>query len=139
MILYIGNYVNQGTSRGDALGFSLQYISSLKPLRGCEPDTNMITFLMETISKEFPDLEGIITDLAFIKSAKELKFKDLEDRLAKLGDAQRKAQEILERYQSFPPPPKASEKIDEQKDKFILTFKVRRRISPPCFIKGLIM
>jgi hypothetical protein len=122
LILYIGNYVNQGTNRGGALGFSLEYMTSIKPLKGREPDVNMLTFIVETINNEFPDLLGIIEDLAPIRPAQEMKFCEIDSSIDLLNKSCRKFDDLLLKYLKHPVPPGQS--ADEATDNFIVTTKI---------------
>lgn len=75
----MGNYINQGSPRGDALGFHLDFIANIKSLRGNEPGSDLLAFLVEIISKEYPDYLEILGELAMIRESKELKYSEFED------------------------------------------------------------
>lgn len=124
LVLYIGNYVNQGGNARlrNAMGFSVEYIASLRPLRGCLGDSNMMTYLVGLVKDEFPDLTEVIDELSFMKNAKEMKIKDIQDVLGKLADAKDAAEYLVSMYELFDPP--------QQGDDFMKVLKGNRSI---CF------
>lgn len=121
LILYVGNYVNQGTPRGDALGFNFEYITSLKPLKGSEPDMNMLNYLIGLITTEFPDLLGIVAELTPVRLAREVKFRDVEEMQRQFDDAVESTKAMIEAYRKFPLPPNCTggEQPLPESDKFL--------------------
>lgn len=62
----------------------------------------MLTFLVELIKNEFPDLLGIITDLTFVKAAKDMKFRDIDEGIANFQASYTKATALIDSYRTFP-------------------------------------
>lgn len=121
LILYVGNYVNQGTPRGDALGFNFEYITSLKPLKGNEPDMNMLNYLVSVITAEFPDLLSVITELTPVRLARDVRFKDLEELQKQFDDTIESTKAMVEAYQKFPLPSgyTTGDRVPLEEDKFV--------------------
>ena len=61
------------------MGFHLDFIANIKSLRGNEPGSDLLAFLVEIISKEYPDYLDILGELAMIRESKELKYSEFED------------------------------------------------------------
>lgn len=124
MVLYIGNYVNQGTIRGNAAGFELDYLTALKPLKGTEPDSNMLSFLMETMEKEFPEMMEIITDMEFIKKAKTMDSKEVNSEIEALKRCHEQLKALKDEYMNFPfCHPRATAFVEES-DSFLVPYKI---------------
>lgn len=124
LILYIGNYINQGSTRGNALGFSFEYLTALKPLKAIDPEINMLSFLVDLVSREFPDLGNIISDLSSVRMAKETKLKDVDELVTRFAETRRTVAKIVESYKAFPPPPNRPTELDETTDTFLLATKI---------------
>ena len=130
LILYIGNYLNQGSNRGNALGFTLESVNSLKPLRGSEPDTTLLTFLLETVQREFPDYAEILGELAMIRGITPTKLTELEESYALLTASHQNLQQTVAAYRAFKLlPPSSPAEIDEEADSFMAPAKI---LSPSC-------
>lgn len=130
LVLYVGNYVNQGTPRGDALGFSFEYITSLKPLRGNEPDMNMLNYLVGLVTAEFPDLLGIVAELTPVRLARDVRFRDVEEMQRQFDDAIEGTKAIVEAYHKFPLPPNYTdgEHLSPENDRFRQVTAVRHAL-----------
>lgn len=62
-ILYIGNYVNSGSAKAQALGFHIKYLPSLINTRSTvDPTFTMLHFLVDFLEKNFPDLLTFYND-----------------------------------------------------------------------------
>lgn len=105
MILFIGNYLNQDNSaRGNALGFQIEALPTLKLLKGNMPDTTLLSFIVGTINKEFPDLMNIVSELGLpISLSRVNQYAEMESHMKKLGDMIDNIRLIESEYQSSIP------------------------------------
>lgn len=74
--------MNQGSPRGGAFGFPVSFIANLKAIKSCEPNMDMLMFIIGIVTSEFPDILEIVDELAFVFTAKSAKIQDIEDRIA---------------------------------------------------------
>lgn len=105
MILFIGNYLNQDNSaRGSALGFQIEALPTLKLLRGNVPDSTLLSFIVGTISKEFPDLMNIVSELGLpISLSRVNQYAEMESHMNKLSDMIDNIRLIESEYQASLP------------------------------------
>ncbi len=127
----MGNYVNQGTVRGDALGFSLEYITSVKPLRANAADTNMLTFLLDVIHRECPEALSIVSELSFLSGIGSLKFSDLEEQVGAMKRSADHIRSLVDRYKDFVASLKGGpENFSPDLDTFITATKISQPPTP---------
>lgn len=124
LILYVGNYVNQENSRnGNAPGFHIEYITSIKPLRGSEPGSSMLSFLVGVLSSQFPDTMHVLSDLAVIGTVRGMKFSDAEEKVAELARHVEGITSLVEKYQ-FMAGNDSGAVEDVEEDAFMRTSKI---------------
>lgn len=98
VILYVGNYVNASTTKGDARGFKIEYINSVKPLRGIDPGSNMLTFLVQTLDRRTVD--GLLADLSICATLRASKFSEVEERVQEAKRQTESIKALVETYKS---------------------------------------
>lgn len=117
--------MNRGSNRGNALGFTLESVNSLKPLRGSEPDTTLLTFLLETIQREFPDYAEILSELAMIRGITPTKLTELEESYSLLTVSHQNLRQTITAYRTFKLLPlNGPAEIDEEADSFMIPAKI---------------
>ncbi|KAF6005506.1 hypothetical protein F1559_005110 [Cyanidiococcus yangmingshanensis] len=78
-ILAIGNYLNQGTNRGNALGFRLSSVLKLSETRATsDRRTTLLHYLVKFVSRRMPDAALFTNDLSAVTTASRIDFVELE-------------------------------------------------------------
>jgi hypothetical protein len=78
-ILAIGNYLNQGTNRGNALGFRLSSVLKLSETRATsDRRTTLLHYLVKFVSRRMPDAAQFTKDLSAVAAASRIDFVELE-------------------------------------------------------------
>jgi hypothetical protein len=85
---------------------------------------NMLAFVVDLVSSEFPDLLGVVADLASLRSAQLMKYSDVETSIKDLRSSCNKIAELMVKYSKFIAPPDHPEVIDEAQDHFMITSKI---------------
>lgn len=121
--------MNQASTRGNALGFHLDFIANIKSLRGNEPGSDLLVFLVEIITKEFPDYLDILRELAVIRESKEIKFSELEEALDMARAIVRDVERSIQLYPTTEPRPDDDKTLElSDEDLFLQTAKILRLI-----------
>ena len=83
VILNIGNFLNHGTNKGNAAGFSLNTLGQLSSLKGCDKNkTSLLSFLLDSLDK--PSL-NFLTEFESCKPASRFEITDLDIKLSELN------------------------------------------------------
>lgn len=77
IILEAGNILNDGTERGESRGFSMQSLETLSKLKQVSGAT-LLDFLVETISRQSPDLLELGRDLSSLKDASKVELEEVQ-------------------------------------------------------------
>ena len=81
LILSIGNYLNHGTNKGNAQGFSLNILSQLNTIRGCDQEkTPLIYFLLNSLTDRTQ--LNFITEFESCLKASRFEITDLDVKLS---------------------------------------------------------
>jgi len=83
VILAFGNFLNSGTSKGNAIGFSLRSLEKLQDTKGNEK-SNFLSIVVEYIEDHKADIANWTKDLANIKSATKVTLESIQDDLKEL-------------------------------------------------------
>ncbi|KAL0231194.1 hypothetical protein GEMRC1_010599 [Eukaryota sp. GEM-RC1] len=98
MILTIGNFVNCGTSRGNAMGFEFAFLVKAGDLKDSDNKKTMLQYATEFILEKGPF--HIVEELAPVKNAVRVSFGDLDktanELKAKYNSAQKAVDEIIQ-------------------------------------------
>ncbi|KAE8776633.1 formin-like protein 12 [Hordeum vulgare] len=78
-ILLIGNTLNEGTPRGNAVGFRLDSILKLVETRATSSRTTLMHFLCKSLAGKSPELLDFHEDLVSLEAASKLQLKALAD------------------------------------------------------------
>ena len=85
ILLKVGNYLNQGTGKGNALSFNLELLSNLKNSKAVgasHSKSSMLDFLLESILRsKSPNIARFALKLEPCKEASKLELKILEEQL----------------------------------------------------------
>lgn len=87
LILSIGNYMNSHTANGHAVGFELRILAKLNDIRGTDNKQTIVTFLVDTIESQYPELLNFGDDLIHVNKAASLKVKNVEETIQRLKEA----------------------------------------------------
>jgi hypothetical protein len=92
-ILRIGNFINQGTVRGDAFGFDVSSLAKLADTKSTDGTSNLLNYLVRRVRAEQPGLERFLETLEPVNSAAagQLDLPEQAQLFAKLGADQRAA------------------------------------------------
>jgi len=78
-ILAIGNYLNQGTNRGNALGFRLSSVLKLSETRATlDRRTTLLHYLVKFVSRRMPDAALFTSDLSAVAAAARVDLGELD-------------------------------------------------------------
>lgn len=74
LILCIGNYLNQNSRHGDAIGFAISNLTKLCEVKSNRPNFSLLHFLIITIKKKYPDLLNISEELKIVNEIEKYTF-----------------------------------------------------------------
>ncbi|CAM0949390.1 unnamed protein product [Alopecurus aequalis] len=95
-ILLIGNTLNEGTPRGQAVGFRLDSILKLVETRATSSRTTLMHFLCKSLAGKSPELLDFHEDLASLEAASKLQLKALaEEQQAVVKGLEKVEQELI--------------------------------------------
>jgi len=83
VVLAFGNFLNSGTSKGNAIGFSLRSLEKLQDTKGNDK-SNFLGIIVEYIEDHNSDIANWTKDLANIKSAAKVSWDSIQDDLKEL-------------------------------------------------------
>ena len=84
IILSIGNYLNHGTNKGNAQGFSLNILSQLNSIKGCDKNkTPLMYFILKSL-KDRSEL-NYITEFESCQKASKYEISDLDLKLSEFN------------------------------------------------------
>ena len=74
MLLRIGNYLNQGTNKGNSVSFSIELLTNLKlnKATGAHSKSTMMDYLLSTILNKCPQNATFAVKLADCKDARSI-------------------------------------------------------------------
>ncbi|KAL3024933.1 hypothetical protein AAZX31_04G151700 [Glycine max] len=80
-ILYLGNTLNQGTTRGAAVGFKLDSLLKLTETRASNSKMTLMHFLCKVLADRFPGLLDFHLDLVNLEAATKIQLKSLAEEM----------------------------------------------------------
>jgi hypothetical protein len=81
-ILYLGNYLNAGTHRGNAFGFTVETLSGLKETKTSQAGYSLLDYLVDAMGPAKEDLRGLTGGPnQAIEQASKVGLKEVEDAL----------------------------------------------------------
>eukprot|EP00256_Glycine_max_P010908 XP_003522311.1 formin-like protein 20 isoform X1 [Glycine max] len=80
-ILYLGNTLNQGTTRGSAVGFKLDSLLKLTETRASNSKMTLMHFLCKVLADRFPGLLDFHLDLVNLEAATKIQLKSLAEEM----------------------------------------------------------
>jgi len=83
IILALGNFLNSGTPKGNAIGFSLRSLEKLNDTKGNDKMT-LLQFLIEYVEDKKPDIANWTKELANIKYATKVTYESIQDDIKEL-------------------------------------------------------
>lgn len=93
--------MNQDNIRGNAYGFQVELLPSLKLLRGNAPDCTLLSFLVGLITKEFPEIEAIVPELGIpISLARVNQYTEMQEHIKKFNEFSDAVQSLETEYQA---------------------------------------
>ena len=101
MILKIGNYLNQGTNKGNSVSFSVELFNNLKlnKATGAHSKSTMMDYLLSTILNKCPSNATFALKLADCKDARAIDLSLLQDQLNSFIRQQDTVKEAIEEKQ----------------------------------------
>ena len=83
LVLDVGNYLNHGTNKGNASGFSLNTLSMLSSIRGTDKSkTPLLNFILDTLDK--PGL-NFLTEFESCREACRFELSDLDSKISEFN------------------------------------------------------
>jgi len=82
IVLWFGNYLNQGTRRGKAKGFRLSALPKLAEVRSKEKGTTLLQYMVATTAKKEPELLTFPEEFVMVKGASRIKKEDISMELS---------------------------------------------------------
>lgn len=86
LILFLGNYLNQGTPRGNARAFQLHSLNLLKTCKTTSPEITALNYLHELLKRTFPDLLIVTRLVDALGRAKAQPFKEMDETMLRLRE-----------------------------------------------------
>jgi len=69
IILLIGNIMNTGSKNEQSVGFDISYLPKLMNTKDRDNKTTLLTFLVETVEKDYPDLINFFEEILHVDKA----------------------------------------------------------------------
>lgn len=85
VVLALGNYLNGGTTKGEAYGFRLQTLTKLKQTKTMDNKHNLMHFLVTTIQTHYPQLQTFTEDLLVLRDAADIELSQISSETNKLN------------------------------------------------------
>jgi hypothetical protein len=115
VILEVGNFLNHGTLKGNAVGFNLDSLRLLEGCKGYDTDkTSLLKFVLGQLQKEDPGCLAFINEFDVCKAASLLSLADLEASVQKFSSSFRDLEEVLDI-------------LETQEELYLQTFKAKMR------------
>ena len=96
VVLAIGNYMNGGTSRGQAYGFKIESINKLKDVRSNKPKVNLLHFVVEQVEKHVAAHKDFHKALSSLGEACEISMEQMKSDINIINSGLRKVQNELD-------------------------------------------
>lgn len=77
LILFIGNYLNEGSSYAQSLGFDISFLSKLKNTKTQDNKSTLVHFLVSVIEEKYPDLVKFKNDFTNLEKASNVEKRNL--------------------------------------------------------------
>eukprot|EP01091_Cochliopodium_minus_P017014 TRINITY_DN6553_c0_g1_i1.p1 TRINITY_DN6553_c0_g1~~TRINITY_DN6553_c0_g1_i1.p1 ORF type:complete len:1306 (-),score=404.33 TRINITY_DN6553_c0_g1_i1:50-3841(-) len=99
IILSIGNYINGGTFRGNAMGFNLSTLTVLTDLKGdSDQKLSLMDFIAETISNKYSELANFHEDFSFVQHASNVSLPDLTQEMNFLKNGFQFIEDVVQKF-----------------------------------------
>ena len=86
VVLDVGNALNAGTSKGNAVGFKLSTLLKIAELKALDKKTTLLHFVVEVVNKSAPNIKKVIEEQKVVRDATRV---SLEELRAKKLEAER--------------------------------------------------
>ncbi|KAI3884364.1 hypothetical protein MKX03_006842 [Papaver bracteatum] len=94
-VLHLGNAINQGTSRGSALGFKLDSLLKLGETRAYTSKMSLMHYLCKVLAAKSPRLLDFHSGLASLEAASKIQLKSLAEEMQAITDGLDKVNQKL--------------------------------------------
>jgi hypothetical protein len=124
-VLAIGNYLNAGTSKGNAYGFQLKNLPKLMEFRGQER-TSLLDFLVQQLHIKKPDLLSMPTRLEAVAKASEISITSILAEIEVMGNELDKIEQNGNETAKHPKiSEEAGQQLQEEVKKFVGRYRAR--------------
>eukprot|EP00760_Papus_ankaliazontas_P025449 PhM_4_TR2715/c0_g1_i1/m.22618 len=96
MILAIGNFMNKGTSHGNAMGFSIENLVTLSNVKTADGKTNLLEIVVRQIIEKKPDLLEFVDELAPVKDMRGVSMGTIATQVGAIGGGMQRVRRIVE-------------------------------------------
>lgn len=94
-LLFVGNYTNQGTFRGDAFGFQVSSIKAATDVRTSQKEYTLLDYLVEALADRQPEWLQFAEHVEVIELARKISLAEIDAAYAHLSQAREEAQKLL--------------------------------------------
>jgi hypothetical protein len=85
MILFVGNYMNSGSSDAGSFGFKLSFLPKLKDTKTTNGKQSLLHFIVNLVANDSEDLWGLPNELASAAAAASVDVANVTAEVSKLG------------------------------------------------------
>ncbi|KAI3927401.1 hypothetical protein MKX01_027632 [Papaver californicum] len=94
-VLYLGNAINQGTSRGSAIGFKLDSLLKLSDTRAYTSKISLMHYLCKVLASKSPRLLDFHSALASLEAASKIQLRSLAEEMQAIAEGLDKVNQEL--------------------------------------------
>ena len=85
ILLRVGNFMNQNTSKGDAFAYTVDALSRVPDTKSPrDASENLLTYLVEFVHRDYPEKEAFLEQLAPVSAAEQLNIAEIAVLLSQL-------------------------------------------------------
>ena len=117
-ILAVGNHLNGGTYRGQAVGFRLESLLKLTDVKAVDRKTSLLHFVVKELQKTSPGVEFLSTELESVKAAAALHLDGTKDLLEQVVTGLKSVKDEVLRAAGANPEQDAGSSSAETHDRF---------------------
>lgn len=101
-VLAFGNYMNGGTAKGQADGFTVDFLTKLTDTKDLENKVTLLDQIIEYLAAKFPETLVLPEELAGCKAASKVQLERLEGEIAKLAQRHKATRSLSDNVVSSP-------------------------------------
>eukprot|EP00759_Apiculatamorpha_spiralis_P058045 PhF_6_TR896/c0_g1_i1/m.1411/K04512/DAAM; dishevelled associated activator of morphogenesis len=105
MILAVGNFMNQGTMHGNAMGFSIENLTTLNNVKTQDGKTSLLDILVKQIVEKKPKLLAVADELMPLQGLKGVSMNSLNSQVQSIVAGVQKIRRVIEDTSRPPVPP----------------------------------